>query len=173
MHGNVDALEQANGIRKSDVWFVLNDFSMALATITTSLGSFLKLTDTDVSMDMLSGAMDEGNTKQDDMFAADTVVGTDDDASSTSTLVERGKTVASASLTAPKGTIKKKKVKDSWDSSGDESDNSGGSEDEEEEAEKELGIRTVDEMEEGFLKVYKALTLLQKEFNDKFFAMWS
>ena len=24
MHGDVDALEKANGVRKSDVWFLLN-----------------------------------------------------------------------------------------------------------------------------------------------------
>ena len=172
MHGNVDPLEKANGIRKSDVWFLLNDFSMVLATITTSLGSFLKLSDTDVSMDMLSGAMDQSNTQQDDIFAADTVVGTDDDASSTSTLVDRGKTIAAASIATVK-TPSKKKVADSWEASDDEGDDGGENEDEDGTTGADVGARTVDEMEEGFLKVYKALTLLQKEFNEKFFAMWA
>ena len=171
MHGNVDPLEKANGIRKSDVWFLLNDFSMVLATITASLASFLKLSDTDVSMDMLSGAMDQSNTQQDDIFAADTVVGSDDDASSVATLVDRGKTIAPASLTPAKAPTKKK-VAESWDASGDEGED-GSEDDDADGPAAEVGARTVDEMEEGFLKVYKAMTLLQKEFNDKFFAMWA
>ncbi|KAE8142623.1 hypothetical protein BDV38DRAFT_278141 [Aspergillus pseudotamarii] len=42
-HGNVHALEKDNRIRKGDIWFVLNDFSLVLATIVTSLENFLKL----------------------------------------------------------------------------------------------------------------------------------
>ena len=174
MHGNVEPLEKANGIKRSDVWFLLNDFSMVLATIVTSLAGFLKLPEADVSMDMLAGVGDQSNTLQDDLFAADTVVGSEDDASSVSTLVERGKTIAEASLnTAPK-TVVKKKVKDDWDESDeDEADGGGGGSDDGERVGAEVGARTVDEMEEGFLKVYKAMTLLQKEFNEKFFAMWA
>jgi ATP-dependent RNA helicase DDX60 len=41
-HGNVHELERANGIRRGDIWFVLNDFSLVLATIVTSLENFLK-----------------------------------------------------------------------------------------------------------------------------------
>lgn len=168
MHGNVEALETANGIRRSDVWFLLNDFSMVLATITTSLASFLKLSSEDVGMDMLSGVGDQSNTQQDDIFADDTVVGSDDAASSVSTLVEK-KTIAEASLTTAKTPGKKSTVKDDWDAS-DDDDGSG---EEEENGDAEVGARTVDEMEQGFLKVYKAMTLLQKEFNEKFFAMWA
>ncbi|KIW83228.1 hypothetical protein Z517_02473 [Fonsecaea pedrosoi CBS 271.37] len=42
-HGNVVALEKENRIRKGEIWFVLNDFSLVLATIVTSLENFLKL----------------------------------------------------------------------------------------------------------------------------------
>ena len=43
MHGSLEPLETANGIRKSEVWFLLNDFSLVLATIVTSLSNFLRL----------------------------------------------------------------------------------------------------------------------------------
>ncbi|KAJ6116190.1 hypothetical protein N7523_005543 [Penicillium sp. IBT 18751x] len=39
-HENVQQLENANGIRRGDMWYLLNDFSMVLATITTNLESF-------------------------------------------------------------------------------------------------------------------------------------
>lgn len=35
-HGDVFTIERANGIRRADIWFLLNDFSMVLATIITS-----------------------------------------------------------------------------------------------------------------------------------------
>lgn len=177
MHGSVEPLEKANGIRRSDVWFLLNDFSMVLATVIASLASFMKLPDSDVSMDMLTGVGDQSNTLQDDLFAADTVVGSEDDASSSaSTLVERGKTISEASLPPAKAPVKKKKkIKDDWDESDDddEVEDGGGNDGEEAGKNAAIGARTVDEMEEGFLKVYKAMTLLQKEFNEKFYAMWA
>lgn len=172
MHGDVDTLERANGVRKADVWFLLNDFSMVLATICTSLANFLKLPDSDISMIDIIGEGDQANNKEDDMFAADTVVGTDDDASSTTTLVsDRGKQVAAASVAGPKSApAKKKKTLDSWDDEDDEDDDdeaetNGDSE--------EVGARTVDEMEKGFLNVYKAFSLLKKDFDTKFHAMWA
>ena len=171
MHGDVDTLERANRIRKGDIWFLLNDFSMVLATITTSLANYLKLPDSDISMIDIIGEGDQSKNREDDIFAADTVVGTDDDASSTTTLVsERGKAVAAESNTS-KAPAKKKKTLDSWD---DEDDS-----DEADETETgghggdELGTRTVDELERGFLNVYKAFSLLKKEFDEKFHAMWA
>lgn len=174
MHGDIDPLEKANGIRKADVWFLLNDFSMVLATICTSLANFLKLPDSDISMIDIIGEGDQANNKEDDMFAADTVVGTDDDASSTTTLVsERGKQVAAASI-APKASApaRKKKALDSWEDEEEEEDDDDGAEADGSWGE-ELGARTVDEMESGFLNVYKAFSLLKKDFDEKFHAMWA
>ncbi|KAF2437131.1 P-loop containing nucleoside triphosphate hydrolase protein [Tothia fuscella] len=42
-HGDVSALEKANRISRGNVWFLLNDFSLVLATIVTSLMNFMKL----------------------------------------------------------------------------------------------------------------------------------
>ena len=172
MHGDVQTLEKANGIRKNDVWFLLNDFSMVLATITTCLANYLKLPDSDVSMMDIVGEGDQSNNREDDIFAADTVVGTDDDASSTTTLVsERGKAVASASV-APKAPVKGKKTLDSWDDDDEDDAEIDEAETDGHEGD-DLGTRTVDEMERGFLNIYKAFTLLKKEFDEKFHAMWA
>ena len=51
-HGDVHTIERANGIRRADIWFLLNDFSMVLATLITSLLNFMKLQD-GTDMDML------------------------------------------------------------------------------------------------------------------------
>jgi superfamily II RNA helicase len=40
-HGSIRQLETANHIRRGDIWFVLNDFSLILATINTTLRNFL------------------------------------------------------------------------------------------------------------------------------------
>ncbi|KAI9757509.1 MAG: hypothetical protein M4579_003422 [Chaenotheca gracillima] len=67
MHGSLDPLETANGIRKSDVWFLLNDFSMVLATIVTSLFNFMNGTEGGDEMDMLDiqGSGDMAENMQD------------------------------------------------------------------------------------------------------------
>ncbi|PYI36136.1 P-loop containing nucleoside triphosphate hydrolase protein [Aspergillus indologenus CBS 114.80] len=41
-HGNKSALEKENMIRRGDLWFLLNDFSLILATIVASFENFLK-----------------------------------------------------------------------------------------------------------------------------------
>ena len=44
-HGQVHALQEANRIRRSDVWFLWNGFSLVLATIVASLENFFKAGD--------------------------------------------------------------------------------------------------------------------------------
>jgi ATP-dependent RNA helicase DDX60 len=52
-HGDIKQLELANKIRPGTVWFVLNDFSMVLATIVTSLKNFMLLkADDDLMIDV-------------------------------------------------------------------------------------------------------------------------
>ncbi|KAJ7762289.1 hypothetical protein DFH07DRAFT_813783 [Mycena maculata] len=41
IHGQVDTLARANGIRRGDVWYLLQDFSLTLATIENSLKQLL------------------------------------------------------------------------------------------------------------------------------------
>lgn len=176
MHGDVNTLEKANGIRKADVWFLLNDFSMVLATITTSLANYLKLPESDISEIDIVGQGDQSNDREDDVFAAETVVGSEDDASSTTTLVsDRGKAVAPASITSKVPAKKKKKAVESWE---DEDEDENDAADDAAEAngyagDDGLGSRTVEEMERGFLNVYRAFSLLKKEFDEKFHKMWA
>ncbi|KAI4156222.1 MAG: hypothetical protein LQ340_000445 [Diploschistes diacapsis] len=72
-HQDLRALEEDNGIRKSDVWFLLNDFSLVLATIVTSLTSYVKGPVSDLEfLDLQGGGEideidldDETETKED------------------------------------------------------------------------------------------------------------
>ncbi|KAK6509847.1 hypothetical protein TWF481_004576 [Arthrobotrys musiformis] len=61
-HGSLHPLVVANGLRKNDVWFLLNDFSMILATIVTSIKNFFAEKDVGGSEEDLLEllAMEEG-----------------------------------------------------------------------------------------------------------------
>ena len=77
-HGSTKDLEAANGIRKSDVWFLLNDFSLVLATIVTSLKNYFKLGENaDVDMTDLQGGGDMQEELHDEQLAM-SEVGTSD-----------------------------------------------------------------------------------------------
>jgi hypothetical protein len=65
MHSNPNALISANKIKRGDVWFVLNDFSMVLATIVTSLSNFMNLgTDSDLDFIDIRGGGDEADEEK-------------------------------------------------------------------------------------------------------------
>lgn len=176
-HGDVNTLEKANGIRKADIWFLLNDFSLALATIITSLLNFMKLREgTDVDMLDVMGNLDA--TEE----AEDTRVADVEDSQS-----EAGSFATSAADSAismperpkPVTSTKKAKAADSWEELADE-----------ETAGLELSARKAAdaqrfaeaeakdggpawEKEEGLKNVLKALQLLHAEFTVKFKAMWA
>jgi hypothetical protein len=177
-HGDVNTLEKANGIRKADIWFLLNDFSLALATIITSLLNFMKLREgTDVDMLDVMGNLDA--TEE----AEDTRVADAEDSQS-----EAGSFATSAADSAISGvperpkpvtSAKKAKAADSWEELADE-----------ETAGIELSARKAAdaarfaeaeaneggpawEKEEGLKNVLKALQLLHAEFTVKFKAMWA
>ncbi|KAL8954203.1 MAG: hypothetical protein Q9193_007337, partial [Seirophora villosa] len=176
MHGNVDALETANGVRKSDVWFLLNDFSLVLSTVIASLANYMKIPEGGTDMEDLVGGGDEGNNRDEEALeAADSGYG-----SSASSVTEQGKSVSSASLpgAAAGGKGKKKeKVEDSWeveadaDAKADEEAEAwdDGSESDADEA----PPTTAKELEKGFVNIYKAFTGLKREFDEKFRAMFA
>ncbi|KAK3113657.1 hypothetical protein LTR53_008839 [Teratosphaeriaceae sp. CCFEE 6253] len=69
-HGDVMTIEKANGIRRSDIWFLLNDFSLVLATIVTSLLNFMKLREgTDMDMLDVMGDLDAHDEAEDNEVA--------------------------------------------------------------------------------------------------------
>lgn len=71
-HGDVSTLEKANGIRRSDIWFMLNDFSLVLATIIASLMNYMRLVEaTDLDMLEVMGDFDTHEEERDDQVAAD------------------------------------------------------------------------------------------------------
>lgn len=175
MHGDIDALERANGIRKSDVWFLLNDFSLVLATILTSLAGYMKIPEVDGgNMEDLVGGGDEGVSKDEEALeAADSGYGS---AESVSDLISSTSEVNIASG-GKGGKGKKKVVEDDWEAEADkqqeeedEEEEKGWDDDSEEEVEEP---KTVREMEKGFLDIYKAFSKLKREFDEKFRAMFA
>jgi len=171
MHGDVNALITANKIRRGDVWFVLNDLSMTLATITTSLSNFLGLaTESDLDfIDVRGGGDDEEENREDKMLPSDTAT----EASSATT--------ASTSKVPPKQELAfqpkkkaKKKVEESWEdemgssSSESEVEESWDAEDDDEKKEPPAW-----EEGEGLLNVLKAFKALKEDFDTKFKAMWA
>ena len=115
------------------------------------------------------GEGDEQNAQEDDRFVAD-VPDLTDGSSVTSTQSERGKALASVPVASKART--KKKVVDSWDDH-DNADDDDTHNITDEKSGPDMNGQTVDEIEEGFLKVYKALSKLKLEFDDKFHAMFA
>lgn len=175
MHGDINALETANGVRKSDVWFLLNDFSLVLATVITSLGNYMKIPEGEGGgmEDLVGGGDDSNNKDEEALEAADSGYGS---AASSSSVGELVASTSAISL-ATKG--KRKKVEESWEVEAD-ADAKQAQEEEEEAAWDEGGDseeddepQTVREMERGFVSIYKAFKKLKGEFDEKFRAMFA
>ncbi|WBW74660.1 DEAD/DEAH box helicase, DDL60 and DDL60L-like protein, implicated in mRNA degradation [Schizosaccharomyces osmophilus] len=62
-HGSVELLVEQNGLKQSEVWFVLNDFSLALATICSCIGNLLNLV-TDEDIENAMSALEGSNAVQ-------------------------------------------------------------------------------------------------------------
>ncbi|KAL8919833.1 MAG: hypothetical protein Q9208_006566 [Pyrenodesmia sp. 3 TL-2023] len=171
MHGDVNALEAANGVRKSDVWFLLNDFSLVLATIITSLGNYMKIPEGEADMEDLVGGGDDSNNKDEEALetaAADSGYG-----SAASSVTDLVSSASSVSLNL-KG--KKKKVEESWEVEADadaKAEDEAWDEGDTDEDEGDAGPQTVKEMEKGFVCVYKSFKKLKGEFDEKFRAMFA
>lgn len=182
-HGNVHALETENMIRKSDLWFILNDFSLVLATIVTSLENFMKLSpgiDTDMLEAMGSGdAMDD---EGDDRILEET---------ESSSKVPKASASKGKQPTAPAAIptrTKKARVADSWEDelsdSEDEDDKSdnlkenrapGSKGPQSQQSSGDSSQNATDAVLEGkgLLQVLHAFKLLQGEFDEKFRAIWA
>lgn len=167
-HGDVKALAVANRIRRGDVWFVLNDFSMVLATIVTSLSNFMNLS-AESELDV-RGEGEEAEEAQEDKLLPD------------DSGYETGSTISAASRgpaqrnALPVQVKKKKKVADSWDDDADEEDMQAEAAAKAAKAEAEL--RQLEEKPaweegQGLLNVLKAFKALKEEFDTKFRAMWA
>lgn len=117
-HGDIHTIERANGIRRADIWFMLNDFSLVLSTIIASLMNFMKLKEgTDMDMLDILGDLDVHEEAEDDKVAA---VEEQSEAS--------GPSIADSAISMPdrtqqqqRGPALKKKAKnlDSWEEAAD------------------------------------------------------
>lgn len=171
-HGDINTLERANKINKADVWFLLNDFSLILATIITSLMNFMKLKPAnDLDMLEIMGNLDAVEEAEDDNMAA----------SETESKVDS--VIADPSLQPEKPVISKAKAKklDSWEDAADAEESfdkkSAAKKAAAEEEEVRAGLTDAawdgPGGEKGLVKVLKAFQKLQVEFNVKFKAMWA
>ena len=133
-----------------------------LATVCASLANFLKLPESDLSLLDVTGEGDENNNLEDDKYDGDSTTDTESTAFSTATADTGRTSVTTASSTSARTKVKKK-VADSWEDS-----------DAEEEGEPEETTAasgddpSEEELERGFLNVYKAMTKLRGEFDTKF-----
>ena len=82
IHGQVKTLETANGIRRGDIWYLLQDFTLTLATVKAALQQLLLKTSSEAASqhDDLEGGgetyavdPDEGDTDEDDGEESDFV----------------------------------------------------------------------------------------------------
>ncbi|EPS30640.1 hypothetical protein PDE_05592 [Penicillium oxalicum 114-2] len=186
-HGNVTALIHENGIRRGDLWFLLNDFSLVLATIVTSLENFLKLTP-DTDLDMLD-VMGQGEAYEleldDEGIEFDEKMTVPNQAAR----AQSPKTIMASPAPAARTKSKSSLVAENWD---DDLSDAPNEVDEEPEAPspwktraarregKKLPKATVQkssaasDSEDGrILLVLKAFKMLQSEFNEKFRAFWA
>lgn len=172
-HGDVVTIEKDNMIRRSDIWFLLNDFSLVLATIVTSLTNFLSGSEVDMSdvkggMDVFEEERDEGAAvKEDRVNGSDEKYG-------------MGVAMHTVSNLGQAKKAKKPVVKASWDDD-EGSDNSA------EHVANDAGVSSALDAEDwvddgsaryiedgaGLRHVLRAFQKLQTDFNKKFRAMWA
>ncbi|PNS19178.1 hypothetical protein CAC42_1914 [Sphaceloma murrayae] len=192
-HGDVATLEKANGIRPGDVWFLLNDFSLVLATIVTSFKNFMNVSeDADLAMVEVGGGGDMHELDEDERIARFETAGGPEQARKALPL-GTGRVEATSNVQAPVATqpIKKKKkvVADSWDQD-EEAQSSSSAESDWDAGDSDDGAPTVastkatsytttgapawdEDSGEGLRKVALAFEGLKKSFDEKFKKMWA
>ena len=149
------------------------DFSLVLKTIVASLANFLKLSETDLNFEDLAGEGDEHDNLQDESIADDSTIASESTVSTQASGVATPLSSVSSSTAASQAKSNKKKLADSWDDDADDDD------DDEEEDEDVAAAKMANldlskaELEKGFLNIYKAMGLLTKEFNAKFYKMFA
>ncbi|KAL2843924.1 DEAD/DEAH box helicase [Aspergillus pseudoustus] len=178
-HSNIHALATENMIRSGDLWYLLNDFSLVLATIVTSLENFMKLSP-GCDPDLLN-ANGAGDIWEDDSDGAER--GEGDAPSKSVDLPLPSQTGANTTVTVPKKP-KQSEVADNWDDDVSESSD-GGSSTSGERDNDTGGVHQSPTVEyatngsdafledEGLMHVLRAFRTLREEFNEKFRAIWA
>lgn len=187
-HGDVTALDKANRIRRGEVWFLLNDFSLILATIITSLMNFMKLTpESDVDLLDVMGSGDVFEESKDDKVAElenePLASGKESagakqqqaQAKKKATTVEDSWDVEATTAAVGALRVSKAKAADSWEDHADAV---------EAKIAKHKAKRTAEQKEanaaardgdpgKGLMNVLRAFQMLKQEFDGKFKAMWA
>ena len=166
-HGNIHALEKDNMIRKGDIWFALNDFSLVLATIVTSFENFFKLSP-DADLDLLD-TIGSGEAREEELDFSE--------ARDLPKPARRQNKIHRRQL-APSNPTKAQRfeVAESWED--EVSDQEPKEVAEKKEAGKGMTAEDHTQMNavlnaQEMSQVLKAFRMLQGEFNDKFKAMWA
>lgn len=182
-HGIYQQIESANKIRRGEIWFLFNDFSMVLATIVTSLTNFIKAEP--MGMDDIPDASDEEPSIEEGADEPSTgeeeEEESDSDESSDNKPLNWPRKPASAKPSTPTRKVRKDTVRDSWDSSEAESEEksiSGDTNEPSAETYSDSDECSEDEdsdspSTEGLMNVLLAMRKLQAQFDTNFKAMWS
>jgi hypothetical protein len=170
-------LETANRIRRGDIWFVLNDFSLTLATIKTSIEGFLK-PGGNIGADMLdvAGGGDDYENLVDDK-AVDQIEA--ENAGKMGMKPDNKQAMAAAPVSAPRPRAKKV-VMDSWEDEMDDDDDETDVDAIDASSDETNGVgskitqeKPVDKSHRSMFLVAKAFNELHTEFDTKFKAMWA
>ncbi|KAI0432295.1 hypothetical protein F5Y09DRAFT_353772 [Xylaria sp. FL1042] len=159
-HGDYVALTRDNKIRQGDVWFLLKDFSLVLATIVASLANFIRADENTDDSDMI------------DLEVSDEL----SDQNTVSHVMETSKDVKH-DIAHRKPT--KKKVIESWEDDTDDDDDYQSVDDNtvHKEADKPTTSTNGPPVWEGdgrgLVDVLEAFTLLKQDFDDKFHKAWA
>lgn len=179
-HGAVQQLEIANGIRRGEIWFLLNDFSMILATIVTSLTNFMKVEPVDIYASP-DGRGEDSDGESSNGEGADELSSEseEEDESDSDESSDKPLKPGPAKSRTPTSKVQKDTVPDSWDSSEAENEKEPVTEntnaptaetcsDSDECSDYSDGPST-----EGLMNVLSAMRELQAAFDAKFKAMWA
>ncbi|RWA07691.1 hypothetical protein EKO27_g7420 [Xylaria grammica] len=158
--GDYIALTRDNKIRQGDVWFLLKDFSLVLATIVASLTNFIRA---------------DANTDDPDMIDVENA----DETPDKETLDQAKETSKDTKHGAPRSKPTKKKVVESWEDDSEDEDGDAGGEDIAAPKEVHKPVTTTIESSawegdgKGLVDVLEAFTLLKQDFDDKFHKAWA
>ena len=145
IHGQVATLNRANGIRRGDVWYILQDFDLTLAVVKSSLEQFLT-----------------GKTSSD----LETSLGPDLQAMDD----EVGKNTSVRKIVHK---LKSRRIAESWDDSSDEGDDSSLDVTQDLARVVSTGQGNAKKIDDADRRVYKVVSAVCEEFREKYKAMWA
>lgn len=168
-HGNTKEVIYANGIRRSDLWFHLHDFSVILSTIVKSIEDILGGSSEDIDADFAQGGQE---TYQ--QAVEDAALGIDNKETATPSVSGENK-VSQKSKGGPSTAAKKPKVKvvDSWEDDISDDSHEGNKADDAGDDYKEGDLDSENHPDESLVNVLRAFTMLATKFNEKFKAMYA